>query len=121
MSVRNTTAQDSLINMMETMFEGGIERQEARGQQELVNSEVLPTDGLFRNKAEFEALGFVIGEVVQGDPIFTNVKLPAGWKKQATDHSMWSKLVDETGKERASIFYKAAFYDRSAHINLIKG
>ena len=45
------------------------------------------------------------------------VKLPAGWKKQATDHSMWSKLLDESGAVVASIFYKAAFYDRIAEMN----
>jgi hypothetical protein len=30
---------------------------------------------------------------------------------------MWSKLVDQNGSERAAIFYKAAFYDRSAHMS----
>jgi hypothetical protein len=30
---------------------------------------------------------------------------------------MWSHLLDEKGRKRASIFYKAAFYDRSARIN----
>lgn len=55
---------------------------------------------------------------VDGDPMFQYVTLPKGWKKVETDHSMWSKLVDEKGRERAMIFYKAAFYDRSAHLNL---
>jgi hypothetical protein len=31
---------------------------------------------------------------------------------------MWSYLVDEKGRERAAIFYKAAFYDRDAHISI---
>jgi hypothetical protein len=35
-----------------------------------------------------------------------------------SDHAMWSYLVDELGRERVSIFYKAAFYDRSAHMSL---
>ena len=52
--------------------------------------------------------------------MFQEVILPAGWKKVRTDHSMWSKLVDDKGRERASIFYKAAFYDRSAHMNLVR-
>lgn len=31
---------------------------------------------------------------------------------------MWSDLVDDKGRKRAGIFYKAAFYDRSAHIGV---
>ena len=61
-------------------------------------------------------MGIVFGKEV--DDLFVEVTLPAGWKKEATDHSMWSKLVDDKGRERASIFYKAAFYDRDAHINI---
>jgi hypothetical protein len=30
---------------------------------------------------------------------------------------MWSHLVDDKGRNRGSIFYKAAFYDRAAHMN----
>lgn len=43
--------------------------------------------------------------------------VPDGWKKEGLDHDMWSYLVDDKKRRRASIFYKAAFYDRSAHIN----
>ena len=46
--------------------------------------------------------------------------MPNGWKKQATDHSMWSELIDDKGKVRATIFYKAAFYDQRAFLNLVK-
>ncbi len=53
------------------------------------------------------------------DDLFINVVLPDGWQKKPTDHSMWSDLVDERGRKRANIFYKAAFYDRSAHLNLV--
>jgi hypothetical protein len=56
--------------------------------------------------------------LVDGDPMFQYVTLPKGWKKVGTDHSMWSNLVDEQGRKRAGIFYKAAFYDRSAHLSL---
>src|SRR6185436_8068032 len=38
-------------------------------------------------------------------------------KKIATDHSMYTDLVDDKGRVRASIFYKAAFYDRKADIS----
>jgi hypothetical protein len=48
------------------------------------------------------------------------VSLPPGWKVVPTDHSMWSDLVDAKGEKRASIFYKAAFYDRDAFIRIEK-
>ena len=95
---------------------GAIERSEARGQQLLVNSETLPHKFNSGTREQFEKMGIVFGE--KADDIFSFVTLPQGWKKVATDHSMWSKLLDEQGRERASIFYKAAFYDRDAFLNI---
>jgi len=95
--------------------------QEAQGQRELVNSEVLPTDmghGDHDTQATLEAAGVKFLGVVEGDDMFQRVELPEGWKKVATSHSMHSDLVDDKGRKRAGIFYKAAFYDRSAHMNL---
>lgn len=116
--ITNTTKQDPLVHLLTTTEPGGIEAQEARGQRELVNSEVLPAKGDWE---QLEALGVKRGEPVAGDRLFVHAELPAGWKKQATDHSLWSDLVDETGKKRASIFYKAAFYDRDAFFRATAG
>jgi hypothetical protein len=90
---------------------------EAAGQRQLIASHLLPTD-THRTDAEFEALGFVFGDPVEGDPMFRHATLPGGWTKRGSDHDMWSLVVDERGRERASVFYKAAFYDRSAHMSL---
>lgn len=115
--VTNTTDQNPLLTMLDMMSgPNAVERQEASGQRELVQSDVLPTDGLGSNRAAFEQMGIVIGNPVKGDAIFTHVSLPPGWSKRATDHSMWSDLVDDKGRARARVFYKAAFYDRSARI-----
>lgn len=99
---------------------GGIERSEKQGQIEQGMLETLPMEGTIQgrrsDKSQWEALGFVFGE--PHDDIFVNVKFPKGWKKQCTNHSMWTDLLDEKGRKRAGIFYKAAFYDRSAHIHL---
>lgn len=116
--ITNTSKQDPIIHLVENLAPGGIERSEARGQKELCNSEVLPTKGLQNIKEVLEAFGAVFGDGVEGDPLFRHVTLPAGWKKVATDHSMWSNLVDEKGRKRASIFYKASFYARDAFIRL---
>lgn len=98
-----------------------IENQETRGQKELCNSSQLPkTDGFKDVKEICKKLGInVIGES-KNDNLFYDVELPKGWKIIPTDHSMWSKLLDDKNKEIASIFYKAAFYDRRADIGFAK-
>lgn len=105
--------KDDVSNAAIAMTPGGIEAQEAAGQQQFVNSTMLPKDC---PRAELEALGVVFGEEV--DDLFIRATLPAGWKKQATNHSMWSELLDDQFRKRGAIFFKAAFYDRSAHMHL---
>jgi hypothetical protein len=65
-----------------------------------------------------EALGIELLAHHEDDPLFRRVRLPEGWGFRYTDHSMWTDLVDDNGKKRAGIFYKAAFYDRRASIQL---
>jgi len=108
-------ADDNIDNFIAAITPGGIEAQEKAGQQKLVNSDVLPKDC---PKKELKKLGFKF--LKDADDIFVNVVMPVGWKKVGTDHDMWSDLVDNKGRKRASIFYKAAFYDRSAHMRLIR-
>lgn len=107
---------DLFGNLLTAMEPNGIERQEARGQRTFVASETLPKEMNGCTKEQLESIGIKFHD--DADDLFVNVTLPEGWKKVPTDHSMWSKLVDDKGRERASIFYKAAFYDRNAHISL---
>ncbi len=113
--------ENPLIPLVEAMSagsaSGGILAQEARGQRELVESEVLPTEMRPEDRAALEASGVKFGDIVPGDHLFQYVELPEGWRKVATDHSMWSDLVDNKGRKRAGIFYKAAFYDRNARLS----
>jgi len=94
--------------------------QESRGQNSLVNSDQLPIKFNHHPNGErvLEALGFVWGDKAVGDELFRDVTMPKGWKKVATDHDMWSDVVDDQGRKRLSIFYKAAFYDRDAFTNI---
>lgn len=112
--------RDGMEVFVEALVTGDTERailnQEARGQRDLVNSDVLPKECNYCTHEQIEQMGIVFGDDV--DELFVRVQLPPGWKKVPTDHSMWSELVDEQGRKRASIFYKAAWYDRSAHITL---
>jgi hypothetical protein len=105
----------NLENLIAASTPGGIERQEKNGQIEQSILETLPRD-MKNCRQHLEALGFVIKD--PADDLFYNVQFPAGWKKVPTDHSMWTDLVDEKGRKRGAIFYKAAFYDRSAHMSL---
>ena len=123
----NTTKQVEKNPMgffADATVQGGSEAilcQEAQGQRSFVKSDTLPTDirhSDYDAKAILEAAGVKFLGVVEGDDMFQYVELPQGWKRVETDHSMWSKLVDDKGRERACIFYKAAFYDRSAHMLL---
>jgi len=97
---------------------GGVEVQEAQAQQELVRSEELPAR-CRPSWAAAEALGIKRLGPVPDDKLFVRATLPQGWKKLATDHSYWSKIVDESGVERVSIFYKGAFYDRDAFMDVL--
>lgn len=95
---------------------GFIEAQERAGQRDLIEAEQLPAD-MGRDRAVFEAMGIVIIGPTKNDPLFVDVRLPAEWKKRATGHSMHNELLDARGNVRASIFYKAAFYDRRADMH----
>lgn len=124
--VTNTTQryrENPLLGLIEAMEDQRpgrrqgqfIEDMETRGQRELTNqTDKLPKEG--SNDPAWAKMGVVFKEEVPGDPVFRFVDLPLGWTLKPTDHSMWNKLLDEQGRERAKMFYKAAFYDRSANI-----
>lgn len=91
--------------------------QESQGQKELVNSSQLPLDTRGLGKEQYQKMGIKVIGVTKDDDIFYDVVMPKGWEVKETEHSMWTLLIDDKGNERAMIFYKAAFYDRSAHID----
>mgnify|MGYP001613089832 FL=1 len=93
--------------------------QEKAGQRQVVHSDSLPTEIHGGTDADFVAVGFTFGNVDPHDPLFRPATLPDGRTKQGSDHDMWSYVIDELGRRRVGIFYKAAFYDRSADMHLI--
>lgn len=95
-----------------------IRAQERAEKAQLVHSDRLPTDLSSDDQADFEALGFTFGEPDTGDPLFRAVSLPDGWSKTGSDHDMWSYVLDQHGRRRVAVFYKAAFYDRRAFMRL---
>ncbi len=121
--LRNTTQDvkdNPLVTLGIAMAEGTskmIENQEAAGQSDFVNSTTLPTKIMTENGAKIlEKFGVIFGENVEDDPMFQYVTLPEGWAREGTGHSMHSDVLDEQGRKRIGVFYKAAFYDRSAHM-----
>lgn len=108
----NTAARDPLL-LAHVICNpaASIEQMEAAGQRQLVHSDVLPADG---DTDALAAAGFVLGDLVDGDPLFRHVTMPDGWTKQPSDHSMWSYVLDRHGRRRVAVFYKASWYDRRA-------
>jgi hypothetical protein len=88
---------------------------EKAGQKDLVLSAKLPKKGNWDLLKEW---GLTITD--EADDLFYNVVLPIGWTKRETSHDLHSDLIDDQGRKRAGMFYKAAFYDRSATINPIQ-
>jgi hypothetical protein len=105
-------ARGDIQNFAVALTPGGIERQEKEGQIEQSFQDTLPID-LRGTRGDFEKVGFIFGDNV--DDTFVSAQFPDGWRKRPTDHSMWIDIIDAKGRKRGSIFFKAAFYDRSAH------
>lgn len=129
-AVVNTRAEvmhDPIIGLVTAMSGGkGIEASERRGQVQFLESETLPSKlqtyfvdkEMRETRPLLESWGFVFGKVIGGDTLFMQARLPPGWKKKGSDHDMWSYIVDDQGRERCSVFYKAAFYDREAFLGV---
>lgn len=104
-------------NFEVAIMPGGIERQEATGNRDFVANSTLPKC-TGKDKEYLEQMGVVFGE--DADDLFVSVQLPDGWSKGHAEDSRGSYLLDDKGNRRASIFYKAAFYDRYANISLTR-
>ncbi len=93
---------------------GSIEASESEGQRQLNDGKIdsLPTE--CQDDALLREWGFVLGDRIPDNEIFRHAQLPEGWTMKATDHAMHSAICDDQGRERVSVFYKAAFYDRRA-------
>lgn len=117
MSVDNTNKEEVHPGWLFGGSPNAIEAQEQRGQEDLVNSKQLPCQySVDEDSKEFlKRYGISVLRKSIRDPLFYDVILPKNTFIRATEHSMWSELV-QSKKVIASIFYKAAFYDRRAFI-----
>lgn len=120
----DTSRRDSVVHLL-GMLGGGtssyIEGMEKEGQNQLAKSTTIPSRLMDCTEDQLRSLGFELGPKPtkrEEDQLFRPALLPKGWKIAPTDHSMWSDLIDNQGRVRGSIFYKAAFYDREAFMSL---
>jgi hypothetical protein len=97
----------------------GVEGMEEAGRDQLLVSDVIPT-AMSCGEADLAVLGFELGDVVDGDPLFRHVTLPHGWQRRPAEDPRSLYLVDAGGRDRAHIFYKAAAYDRYASMALLE-
>ena len=107
-----------------------IDNIEKRGRDIIVNKVQLPiyansiNDKRFYTKEEtkdlvlkkYKEIGIEI--INEENDLFYNVKLPNNIKLKSSESNYWTYLINNSGKELASIFYKAVFYDRDAFINI---
>ncbi len=61
-------------------------------------------------------LGFTAIE--EHDDLFFKVQPPKGWTKETQGY--WTYVKDQDGNSRISQFFKGAFYDRDAFLNISK-
>ncbi|MCB0383912.1 MAG: hypothetical protein KDD43_00865 [Bdellovibrionales bacterium] len=97
------------------------EIEEAAGQKAFVESNVLPTQMSREAKAKLEEMGVEFLGKTKGTRIFQDVKLPDGWSRIATEHTMWSELLNEKGEVVAEVFYKASSHDKRAELQMRMG
>lgn len=66
------------------------------------------------SRAVLEALGFEV--LSEEGNLFYLVRPPEGWTK--TTQGYWTSVKDKDGKERMTMFYKGAWYDQDAFLNI---
>lgn len=91
-----------------------IAKQEQQGQQEFLRENLLPVRMDGKSKEALEKAGVKFLEICKDDALFQKVVLPQGWTKRATEHALWSELIDAHGSVRVTIFFKSVSYDRDA-------
>ena len=101
-------------NFVVATLPGGIEAQEARGQETFAAGDSLPIEMRGTTLDDLTSLGFVFGAAI--DELFVECRVPEFWTKRPTEHPLHTEILDAAGKVRGSVFYKAAYYDRRADL-----
>ena len=114
----------------------GIQESEQKGQQEILEGGLFPkrvlvNGQLYGNEKQETAAWTKVKELYPDlkivdecgfDDVFMIVVMPKDWKLKPmdVDHNFyWTEVFDGNDEKIAEIFYKAAFYDRQAHIRFV--
>lgn len=106
--------------------------QERSGQTDLLHSSQMPVKlnrhSYFKGAAAdaYALLGFSFvagkkGELplhTTGDDLFMDIIFPTGWTRDGNGHALHSYVLDDKGRKRIHVFYKAASHDRRALIDI---
>lgn len=113
--VLNTSQYD--VPWLQKKF-ADVEAMEKAGQEQLVKSVLVPTKVNDGTDEDLIAMGFDLDAPLFDDPIFRPAVFPEGWTRRPGASVYWSEILDAEGTVRIAVFYKAAFYDRRAGMNL---
>jgi len=70
-------------------------------------------NGVGDSRQDLQDLGFaILGE----EDLFYKINPPAGWTKETS--GFWTSVKDASGTERISHFFKGAWYDTRAFLNI---
>ena len=112
--------KDLLQNFIDTVTPESIEKSELAGQKNFISRtfrDALPI-GKAADWELLESWGIEKGE--QLDALFCYAKLPTGWSKVGAEEPRISTIRDKRGLVRATVFYKAASYDRKANLHVLR-
>lgn len=109
--------RDDLQNLIAAATPGGIEKSEKAGQKDFLAHDSLPIATAAEWKI-LESWGVKKGEPL--NELFCAAKLPIGWSKVGGKDPRGSTLCDDRGLVRATIFYKAAYYEKTANLCILQ-
>ncbi len=112
----NTAQHESAPRWLSQAGPGLVDPQRARGQQQLLESDALPTRLRAVDARVLRKLGFQFGRPYPHDPLFRPAVLPDAWRLRPTPHVLWSHIVDGDHSLRYQVFYDAAYFRRQAFI-----
>lgn len=113
----NQIDTNAVVILSLAMGSAAIEMQEAHGAASVRNSQQIPRDNPGREV--LASLGIEVGEDDPNDRLFVNATFPGGWHRVATGSAYWTHFVPPWSVGPVlKVFYKAAFYDRSAAMHI---
>lgn len=78
----------------------------------------VPSDISKETRSKLEEMGFVIDE--PSNYFMTRCKFPNGWTTRTSPDPRHITILDNTGKERITMFVKDTVYDQYAYLNIIE-